>query len=255
MSKISFNRYEKKYMLPKSMFENVMNDMSVYLNKDIHSLSIPYYTICNIYYDTKDDEIIKRSVSKPVFKEKLRMRCYCNGKDNDLAYLEIKKKLNGYVNKRRTMITVSEAKNLIKNKVMPVYQKYHNKQVLNEIYHYVKEKELVPRIVVSYDRMAFADKVNHDVRVTFDSNITTRRDDIKLERKQQDQIILDEDYYLMEIKTNSSIPLWLSHILNKYDLYSSSFSKYGTEFFEYLLETRKEDEKCLNPYLVSVVHR
>ena len=253
MSDMAFNRFEKKYILPKNLFSNIFTDMSQFLNKDEHSLSLSYYTICNIYYDTEDDEIIKRSISKPVFKEKLRLRCYCNGKDTDIAYLEIKKKLNGFVNKRRTKISLREAHQLIDDKVMPLKQSYHNTQVLNEIYHYVKDKKLIPKIVISYDRQAYTDKMNHNVRVTFDTNITSRRNDIFLARKDQDENILSSDYVLMEIKTNSSIPLWLTQILNRYDVYSSSFSKYGTEFYEHLIKNRKDDEKCLNPYLASPV--
>lgn len=255
MAKMTFNRFEKKYIMTKEIYNNVFNDMSLYLEKDTHSESLPYYTICNIYYDTVTDEVIKRSVSKPVFKEKLRLRCYCNGKDSDIAFLEIKKKFDGFVNKRRTKITVGEAHNLIDNKVLPLKKSYHNTQVLNEIYHYVKDKELVPRVVISYDRMAYTDKVNRDVRVTFDTNITSRRDHLMLSRTNDDQMILGKNYVLMEIKTSTSIPLWLTHILTKYDVYSNSFSKYGTEFFEYLIENRKDEEKCLNRYLASLVLR
>lgn len=253
MAKMTFNRFEKKYILKKEVYENIFNDMSIYLDKDIHSLSLPYYTICNIYYDTKTNEVIKKSVSKPIFKEKLRLRCYCNGKDSDIAFLEIKKKLNGFVNKRRTKITVSEAYNLIDNKVLPLKKSYHNTQVLNEIYHYVKDKELEPKIVISYDRKAYIDKLNRDVRVTFDTNITSRRDKLVLSRTEKDQFILDDRFVLMEIKTSSSIPLWLSQLLTRYEVYSNSFSKYGTEFFEYLIDNRKDDEQCLNRYLASPV--
>lgn len=255
MAKMTFNRYEKKYIMTREMYHNVFTDMSMYLDKDVHSESLSYYTICNIYYDTANDEVIKRSVSKPVFKEKLRLRCYCNGKDSDIAFLEIKKKLNGFVNKRRTKITLAEAYNLIDNKVLPLKKSYHNTQVLNEIYHYVKNKELEPKIVISYDREAYTDKVNRDVRVTFDTNITSRRNDLLLSRTENDQNILDSKYVLMEIKTSSSIPLWLTHILTKYDVFSNSFSKYGTEFFEYLIENREDEEKCLNRYLASPVLR
>lgn len=251
MAKTSFNRYEKKYIVKKEVYDFLLHDMEPYMKKDIHNEGIDFYTICNIYYDTEEDEIIKRSVSKPEFKEKLRLRCYCNGDENSFAFLEIKKKLHGFVNKRRTTIKVREANELINDKVMPLVQPYHNEQVLNELYHYVKNKELIPRIVISYDRMAYSDKADSDVRITFDTNITSRRSELQLQRMEEDELILSDDYYLMEIKTSKAIPLWLTHILEKYDLYSSSFSKYGTEFFEHLNNNRKEDETCLNPYLIS----
>jgi hypothetical protein len=253
MTITSFNRFEKKYILPENVALNLISEFLPHINKDEHSLALPYYTICNIYYDTIDDSIIKTSVSKPSYKEKLRLRCYCDSKDSDIAFIEIKKKLNGFVNKRRSKISVRDAKQLINEKVMPIRKDYHNTQVLNEIYFYVKDKELVPRIVLSYDRKAYVDIDNPNVRITFDKNIKARRKDLSLNRSIEDENVLDENFLIMEIKTNASIPMWLTDILTKNHIFSSSFSKYGTEYFEYLIENRKEDELCLNPYLISPV--
>lgn len=248
----TFNRYEKKYMIKKSLKDTILKELQEHIKQDDHQTS-SYYTICNIYYDTIDDEIIKRSISKPVFKEKLRLRSYLQEGQSSLLFLEIKKKVNGFVNKRRTLITQEEANMLIMKKVMPIRKEYHNLQVLNEIYYYVRDKELIPKISISYDREAYFSIENPDFRLTFDDNITSRRDHVNLGRTNTDQEIL-EDYVLMELKTSTSIPLWMTQVLSKYQLYGNSFSKYGTEFYNYLINNRKDDEKCLNPYLTSQAH-
>lgn len=244
----SFNRYEKKFIVSREQAEMLKAEMRSFIVPDAFS-SISYYTICNVYYDTLEDEIIKKSVSKPIFKEKLRLRSYGSCGPDDVVYLEIKKKLNGFVNKRRTNITVEEANNLIFNKVMPVRSKYHNTQVLNEIYHYVLHKDLYPKIALSYDREAFFAKDDALLRITFDFNIQSRRDNVQVGRSSTDEYVLDDEYMIMEIKTSFAFPLWLTHILSTYKIYHQSFSKYGTEFYEHLIKDRKVDPSCLNPYL------
>ena len=250
MAITTFNRFEKKFMISKDQADYLKNVLQPYISQDEHSTN-SYYTICNIYYDTVNDEIIKRSISKPDYKEKLRMRCYGHASKDDIVFLEIKKKLNGFVNKRRTHITMGEANNLIFNKVMPIRKEYHNTQVLNEIYHYVYNKELLAKISISYDRVAYFGKENPDLRITFDNNITSRRDDVYMGRNDMDESIINQELVLMEIKTTTSFPLWLTKELTKKKIFSNSFSKYGSEFYDHLIKTRKDDQPCLNPYLTS----
>jgi hypothetical protein len=253
MAQNSFNRYEKKFIVTKAQADLLKVDMRPFIEPDAYS-SNSYYTICNVYYDTVEDEIIKKSVSKPAFKEKLRLRCYGSSSPDDIVYLEIKKKLNGFVNKRRTHITIAEANQLIFKKVMPLRKKYHNTQVLNEIYHYVLHKELVPRISISYDREAFFAKDDALLRITFDFNITSRRNRVHIGRDIFDEHILDDDLMILEIKTTFAFPLWLTQILSKHHIYSQSFSKYGSEFYDHLIQNRKVDPSCSNPYLTFQAH-
>ncbi len=250
----TFNRYEKKYLVTKDMKEKILEELQGYIKQDDNASST-YYTICNIYYDTKDNEIIKRSVSKPIFKQKLRLRCYLSSGNNDIVFLEIKKKVNGFVNKRRTNITISEANNLIFNKVMPVKKDYHNIQVLNEIYYYVVNRDLEATISINYDRCAYFGIENSDFRLTFDNHITSRRENVYMGRDDQDNPIIDENLCIMELKTSMAIPLYMTEILTKYKLFSNSFSKYGSEFYNYLILNRKDDVACLNPYLTSQAHQ
>jgi len=247
-----FNRYEQKFILHETQMELIKSDLMDYIEMDRHS-SQEYYTICNVYFDTNDDQLINHSVSKPNFKEKLRLRCYSNDKDSDLVFLEIKKKYNGYVNKRRTKITIDDAYMLVTQKVMPLRKEYHNTQVLNEIFYFVYNKDLIPKVRLSYKREAYFSKEDPELRITFDSDIKTARDQISDLVFKDDQLI-EDDLYILEIKTPYSIPMWLSRILTKHKIYPTSFSKYGSEFYNHLIDMKRSEESCLNPYLILHQH-
>lgn len=250
----AFNRFEKKFVIDIDQANHIKSLLDPFITQDQNNTNT-FYTICNIYYDTETDEIIKRSISKPIFKEKLRLRCYGSPNKDSIMFLEIKKKLNGFVNKRRTNITLEEAHRLIFDKVLPIKKDYHNTQVLNEIYFYVLHKKLIPKISINYDREAFFSINDPNLRITFDFNITSRRDDLMIGRQKQDTHIIDKEKVIMEIKTTNAFPLWLTTMLNDLQLYSNSFSKYGTEFYDYLITNRKDDQSCLNPYLTFQAHQ
>lgn len=234
----AFNRYEQKFLIPIDQIDHIKEQIGPYVTQDDNA-SLSHYTICNIYYDTTNDEIIKRSVSKPMFKEKLRLRCYGEPKQGDIMFLEIKKKLNGFVNKRRTSISYEDACMLIHEKVMPIKKSYHNSQVLNEIYFYVKNKQLIPRISLSYDREAYYAIDDESIRLTFDYNMTSRRDNVNLGRTHEDTLIVQDERAILEVKTTGALPLWLTNILTANQIYPNSFSKYGTEFYHYLSHTER----------------
>lgn len=252
-----FNRYEKKYPVSAQLFEDVQHELCKYMELDEYNKSHPYYTISNIYYDTMNNELIRKSISKPKYKEKLRLRGYGIPSLGDRVYLEIKKKVNGIVNKRRTRLVLGEAYNFVYTGKMPEYKNYMNKQVLNEISYFLNIYNLVPRIYIAYDRRAFFGINNRDLRITFDTNIRTRRTDLRLELGDHGEKLLGDDVYIMEIKAEKSIPLWLSQMLSDFNIYRTSFSKYGTEYKKMIGKNILEGEnvECLKQYLIPQLHQ
>jgi SPX domain protein involved in polyphosphate accumulation len=226
-----FNRYEKKYKLDHHQYccviDAIKENMSHAYSTINHKQSM--YTIKNIYYDTFDDQLIKHSLNKPVFKEKLRLRGYGNVSNDSIVYLEIKKKYKGFVNKRRTSIKLSDAYEFIRTGTLPDYQNYHNKQVLKEIEYFLSQKLLIPKVYIKYDRQAFEED---DLRITFDTSIASNRDSVLLTNKAADSKLLADEYYLMEVKSAKAMPLWLVEMLSSKQIYPSSFSKYGTDFLQ-----------------------
>lgn len=229
-----FNRYEHKYMLDEQTYKAVMKILDSRMVLDSHNEDHEPYTISNIYYDTKDDYLIRNSLSKPSYKEKLRLRSYGMANENSIVFLEIKKKFDGIVNKRRTKLSLFEAYDFLATGVKPKYESYMNRQVLNELEYFLKIYDLCPKLYLAYDRIAYFEKDNDDLRISFDMNIRSRRYDLRLESGDFGERLLDDGLYMMEIKTSMAKPLWLTDLLTELGIKRNSFSKYGTEYKQQL---------------------
>lgn len=225
-----FNRFEHKYMLDEETFRRVIEVMDGHMVIDAHNAEHKPYTIANIYFDTPGDYLIRESLSKPIYKEKLRLRAYGVPRLDSKVYLEIKKKFRGIVNKRRTTLTLAEAYEFTETGKPPVPREYMNMQVIREIEYFLGLYDLSPKVYLAYDRIAYFEKDNNDLRISFDMNIRTRRYDLRLDAGDYGESLLPGGGYLMEIKTSSAKPIWLANMLSELDIKRKSFSKYGTEF-------------------------
>lgn len=236
-----FNRYEHKYIIDKEIFEKVIKILDEHMDIDSHNKDYTPYTISNIYYDTCDDYLIRTSLEKPEYKEKLRLRSYGVPDENSTVFLEIKKKFDGVVNKRRTKLKLEEAYEFLKSGKAPPPKEYMNLQVLRELEYFLKIYNLSPKVYLAYDRIAYFEKNNKDLRISFDMNIRARRHDLALEKGDYGERLLAEDVYIMEIKTSLAKPLWLTHMLTELEVKRKRFSKYGMEFKNMIIQ-RKYNE-------------
>ncbi len=225
-----FNRYEHKYILKEKTLLEVLKVMDERMALDPYNAGRKPYTIANIYYDTPDNYLIRSSLSKPEYKEKLRLRAYGVPNEDSRVYLEIKKKYKGLVNKRRTALNLREAYEFADNGIIPAIKPYMNAQVMRELEYFLRIYNLSGRVYIAYDRIAYFEKKNGDLRISFDMNIRSRRHDLKLENGTYGDRLLDGDSYLMEIKTSLAKPLWLADMLSEFEIRRTAFSKYGTEF-------------------------
>ena len=220
-----FNRYEHKYLLDSDTYKSVIAEMDKNMELDAYNIRHKPYTIANIYYDTDDDYLIRNSLAKPEYKEKLRLRSYGVPEKDGLVYLEIKKKYRGLVNKRRTTLMLNEAYDFVKSGEQPQKQSYMNGQVLDEITYFLHHYKLKPKLYLAYDRIAYFEKGNPDLRISFDMNIRTRRCDVRLEDGDYGEKLIADGIYLMEIKTAMAKPLWLTKLLTELNIHRSNFSK------------------------------
>lgn len=246
-----FNRYESKFLIDNNTYNNIYNKLLEYMELDEYNKTHEFYTISNIYYDTKDNTLIRRSLSKPKYKEKLRLRAYGVPKNDTKVYLEIKKKCCGLVNKRRTRLELNEAYDFVSSGIKPELKHYMNKQVINEIDYILKLYDLVPKVYLAYDRKALFSKENRDLRITFDTNIRTRREDLKLESGDHGEALQNSGQWLMEVKAEKTIPFWLSKLLSEEKVFRTSFSKYGNEYKKMLMsdmKTKGDNSLCLNHF-------
>ena len=235
-----FNRYEKKYRIRDDTYQKLREELSCFMEADAHSRNGDFYTICNIYDDTPDNYLIRKSIDGSVYKEKLRLRSYGTVTPEDKVFLEIKKKYKRLVNKRRTKILLSDAYTYLETKEKPEVKPFMNGQVLNEIDYMLHRMELSPKIFLSYDRCAMFGREDKEFRVTFDRNITARRYDLGLHYGVYGDKLIGEDEWIMEVKIDRAMPLWMTEILSKYEIYPASFSKYGTEYKNYVSNNREK---------------
>lgn len=225
-----FNRYEHKYLIDEKAYRKISGVLEKYMIPDAYNKNLLPYSITNIYYDTDDDFLIRNSLSSPLYKEKLRLRAYGVPDMQTKVFLEIKKKYDGIVNKRRTALILGEAYEFLRTGTEPSYSDYMNSQVLHEISYFLSLYELKPKLYIAYDRVAYFEKHDGELRISFDSNIRTRRTNLGLENGDYGEQLLKRGTYLMEIKTSLAKPLWLCRMLSETGLVRTSFSKYGTEF-------------------------
>lgn len=219
----TFKRHEIKYLLTQKQKESVLQAMQPYMKLDRYGRT----TIRNIYYDTNTYRLIRRSLEKPTYKEKLRIRSYQTAAPDDHVFVELKKKYKSVVYKRRLTLTEKQAMASFRNGLpLPVHS-----QIADEIEYFRSYyKDLHPTVFLSYEREAFYALDGGDFRVTFDENILYRECDLSLGSEAYGIPLLEKGMVLMEIKTSGGLPLWMSHELNRLKLYRTSFSKYGMAY-------------------------
>lgn len=247
-----FNRYEKKYMLDEETFERIRKLLGKYTAPDAYNIGGKPYAISNIYYDTEDYHFIRTSLQKPAYKEKLRLRAYGVPDEEDLVFMEIKKKAGGLVNKRRTSLHLQEAYEFMDTGEIPERKPYMNEQVLRELAYIRQNYALRPKVYIAYDRIACFSTTDSDLRISFDTNIRYRTEDLRLEHGDFGAAILPEGKWLMEIKTRGAFPLPIAMALSEYEIYPTSFSKYGYIYGK-LLEGRERRQRTYSIQKDAVV--
>ena len=229
MDALKFKRVEMKYLLTREQYTKIQEEI---LKHGMEKDKYYFCTIQSLYYDTPNKRLIRRSLEKPEYKEKLRLRGYGIVEENQKAFLEIKKKYDGIVYKRRIDLSEGDAMEFMRNKSI-----HQTSQIGREIEYFRDYYEnLEPSMLVIYDRFSYG-QPNSDLRITFDTNVRYRTTDLTLSRALYGTLILSYDYAIMEIKTAVGMPLWLCHLLSEMKIYKSSYSKYGTA---YKLESEKE---------------
>lgn len=240
MAQEIFERYEKKYMLTMDAYRKLVPELMKHMTADRYGK----YTISNIYFDTEDFRLIRESLAKPVYKEKLRLRLYGDAAEDGTVFAEIKKKYKGVVYKRRIPLSLKDARRYLVYGIRPDLDRrpFTERQIFREV-DYMKERYgLKPAVFIAYDRIAFAGTDDPELRVTFDNNIRCRRTELDLAKGKHGTQLLAPGTILMEVKIPGAMPLWMAKLFEDITKYEVSFSKYGT-YYKRLMEEKTETEK------------
>lgn len=231
MSQTVFKRVEMKYIVTKAQKRAILDEMEPHMRIDKYGRTV----IRNLYFDTDSYLLIRRSIDKPIYKEKLRLRSY----GGDRVFVELKKKYKKVVYKRRIELERAQAMDwLCGRKSCEI-----RTQITDEIDYFLKYYQtLHPVLFMSYEREAYKTKEKSDFRVTFDDTVLCRQTDLSLGSPPYGQPVLDEGLVLMEIKCSGGVPLWMTNLLTREKIYKTSFSKYGTAYQKYMLPHIKEEK-------------
>ena len=215
----SFVRYEQKYFLTPQQQAALLECIAPHIRRDVYGR----YTICSLYYDTDDWRLIRSSIDKPVYKEKLRVRSYGVPEEGDRVFVELKKKFDGIVYKRRITMPVCAVDGFLSGRSGDDFG-----QIGREIRYFQSFYRTAPKIFIGYDRLAFAGIDDPRLRITFDTDLRWRDTDADLRLGDRGApIALPGGEVLMEVKMPGACPLWLSRLLSEAGAFPTSFSKYG----------------------------
>ena len=231
MAQTVFERVEMKYIITKTQKRAILAEMEPHMRMDQYGRTV----IRNLYFDTDSYLLIRRSIDKPIYKEKLRLRSYGDGR----VFAELKKKYKKVVYKRRIEMQEEQAMDWLCGRKSCE----SHAQITDEINYFLKYYQtLRPVLFLSYEREAYKTREKSDFRVTFDDTVLCRQTDLSLKSPPYGQPVLDEGLVLMEIKCSGGVPLWMTHLLSKEKIYKTSFSKYGTAYQKYILPRIKEEK-------------
>ena len=224
-------RVEMKYLLTPRQTDFLRDRLRGHMEPDQYGKT----SIASLYYDTPSFQLIRASIEKPPFKEKIRLRSYGLATNESPVFLELKRKAYGVVYKRRVQTTI------------PLVDKFFSGegdicapgQINREITAFRDTyKTLVPACLIIYDRTAFF-QPDGDLRLTIDENPRYRADDLALTRSMEGSSLLPGGWTVLEIKVQDAMPLWLCGILSAGGITKGSFSKYGEAYRQQLVKARR----------------
>ena len=229
-----FERYELKYFLTQAQKKALFQKMENRMKLDQYGRT----TIRNIYYDTDSFRLIRDSLDHPVYKEKLRVRSYQRADSGDMVFVEIKKKFEDVVYKRRVAIPKTAAESWIdQRKEIPF-----KSQITSEIDYFLGFYEgIEAKAFLSYEREAYSDGKDPEFRLTLDENILARDEDLDLGSDIWGTPLLPMGMTLMEVKIQGAMPMWMAEFLSENNITKATYSKYGAYYKDHLMKNTRTE--------------
>ena len=266
----TFKRKETKYVIDASQMQRMKAGLAGKLALDDYGAT----RIDSLYFDTPERDLISRSIEKPLYKEKLRVRAYGDAQSDSPVFIEIKKKFKGIVYKRRVSLSRAAAQAYFQGvpfedalQRFPIAGKVQvdepspvKLQIAREIDEFcARYDKLGPSMLISCMREAWKpvdlSDSDTDLRITFDERISY----VDVAQREFDydaavaaegrEYALEPSMAVMEIKCTGAYPLWLSQLLDECEIRPRSFSKYGSS---YAIVSQKQREESLRRVSASV---
>ena len=224
-------RYELKYLLTAGQTEFLREKLKGHMEIDQYGKT----SIASLYYDTPTYQLIRTSVEKPEFKEKIRLRSYGISTETTPVFLELKRKAYGIVYKRRVETTIPLVHKFFSGEGDICAPGQINREITAFRDYY---KTLVPACMIIYDRTAYFEP-GGNLRLTIDEAPRYRVSDLTLTKSMDGVPLLPEGWTILEIKVQDAMPLYLAGILSEGGIRKGSFSKYGEAYRKQLLNVQR----------------
>jgi len=241
-------RFEKKYIIDFQTYEKIKKDLKPYFTTDKYGDKNGLYIVSSLYYDSSDFKFYREKIDGEKQRSKLRLRTYKDFNNQSLmpkdkVFLEIKKRDNLNVSKKKVLMNEQEAKKFIERPILnkELFDKCDKseKYALTEAVYLKTLYDIRPTVIVTYTRQAFVNKFGPKVRITFDKNIKYREHNLNVHDISCRNYSADPRLIIMEIKYNEILPIWISELIRRHSLFLSTFGKYCVSVGK-IMEKREE---------------
>jgi len=226
------DRYELKYILNRSQYEQVVDALADYMETDSYSEG-GRYLVTSLYYDTANYKAYWEKINGHRFRRKVRVRVYNAHmvSPDSPCFVEIKQRTNKTLQKKRVTLPYSSAVALCGSGEETNVPSETDQAVIQEVLYLSNTLQLQPACVVSYDRLAFnGSQYDPGLRVTFDTNLKCRTHDLTLlsQGYANNYFFVPPQWCVMEVKVNLRAPYWLTRVISRYHCTLRRISKYCT---------------------------
>ncbi len=268
----NFCRYEFKFPVSYEVMEAMLEDLEPFTKKDPYANDHGFYCLSSLYFDNVQSQCYHETMNGQRYRQKVRLRVYRSAGEmstdsglsdvvdeqftgEEPSYFELKSKINGLVMKRRVKMTLDNAMAFAgytgrqiadgndprvcfdaENAEKLASFAPSSAQILRELQFIILNKKLVPRNIVSYERLALYAIDDPELRITFDLNVRTRGDRLDLKEGTSGKLSCPENVAVLELKTGKELPLWLVKLVSKYAYRNKTFSKYCSYYVNMIPE-------------------
>lgn len=224
-----FNRFELKYLIDLKQAEIIKSELRKYLVPDEYGGCSGRYPVSSLYYDSPGRRCYWEKENGLKYRRKLRIRYYPSDEpfsDQTPVFLEVKQRVDRVTQKRRLLLPYNDALRLCNDRQVPEHAP-EDRAVVDEIYVFLWQYNLLPATIVNYDRQAFVGtRYDIGLRVTFDSTLQYQAHPLRLHEEQNPLPMMGPQRVVMEIKVNERIPNWLTEMIAAHNLHLQRISKY-----------------------------
>jgi hypothetical protein len=225
-------RREYKFLAPVQILDDLRSAMEPYVELDKYAAIRPQkeYTVRSIYFDTLRLDYYHEKIDGIKNRKKIRIRCYNELEDKNIAFLEIKRKLENYIDKHRSPLKYEKLEDLFYSGDIESYIIQKDADSIDNakrFFFQINKNLLRPINIVVYEREAFYSKFDSNIRITFDKNL--RYSSFPNFSQFFEEKILKPAIpknFIFEIKFYKGYSEHFQNLINRFSLHRMAISKY-----------------------------